>query len=250
MLQLKEQFLLAKHTGILAQFAREQLLSLDLMSRAMNVLRPVLESKGTAKLNTPSRTTFTVGEGNLTITAGSITHKDNTTLFGFRAYYRAPGIRVPDDDVTLLYGQGNRLVGVYVGGALGELRTGAIGGLAMALSAPPDARICTVLGCGNQAKAQALAACAALPQLVHIYVWCRDRERRAKFAHELSTQLTCDVIAANNLERAIAGCDVLIGATSSEEPVIETAWLPERVHINAIGPKFQDGSEFPPLNFR
>jgi alanine dehydrogenase len=249
MLQLKEQFLLAKQKGVLAQFDRDQILSLGVMSHAMNVLRPVLESKGTAQLNAPPRTTFAVGAAGLTLTTGCIMHEDNTTLFGFRAYCRAPGVRAPDDDVTLLYGQGNRLIGVYVGGALGELRTGAIGGIAIALSASPDARICTVLGCGNQARAQALAVCVALPQLALIHVWCRTRERREQFARELRNQLPCDVVAAENVESAVAGCDVLIGATSSEAPVIEAAWLPPRIHINAIGPKFRDGSEFPPSVF-
>lgn len=250
MLPNEKQFLLERRTGVVTQFGRRQLLSLKGMAHAMKVVRSVLELQGTSQLDAPPRGMVEVGGHRVTLTAGALSHSDGTALFGFRAYCRAPGVRATDDDVTLLYDQDNELTALYVGGALGELRTGAIGGLAIALAAPAQSRTCTVLGCGNQARSQALAACAALPELARILVWCRTPVRRKAFAHELRSQVLCEVIAVDDLKSAVAACDVLIGATSSEKSVIDVAWLPQQVHINAIGPKFERGSEFPAAVFK
>jgi ornithine cyclodeaminase len=38
-----------------------------------------------------------------------------------------------------------------------------------------------------------------------------------------------------NIEEAVSGADIIVTATSSKEPVLRREWLPDGVHINAVG---------------
>lgn len=52
-------------------------------------------------------------------------------------------------------------------------------------------------------------------------------------------------VAVDTAEKAVAGADVLILATNSSVPVIESSWVEPGTHVITMGPKFAGRHELP-----
>lgn len=117
---------------------------------------------------------------------------------------------------------------------LGQIRTGAASGLATRLLARADSKTVGIFGSGFQARTQLEAMLAVLP-IERVKVWSRSEARRTAFAREGAAQFGIAVEAAKSAEEAARGVDILTTATNSREPVVESSWIPEGVHINAMG---------------
>jgi len=66
----------------------------------------------------------------------------------------------------------------------------------------------------------------------------RDRDRRERFAKELSARLGIPVVPASSAEEAVRGSDIVITSTNSVQPVLEGRWLEPGMHVSAIGVNF------------
>ena len=117
---------------------------------------------------------------------------------------------------------------------LGQIRTGAISGLATQLMARPDAASLGIVGSGFQARSQ-LAAMTAVRPIREVSVWSRDAEKRARFAAECSAAFQIPVTAAATAEQAVAGMDIVVTATNARDPVIASEWIAAGTHVNAMG---------------
>ena len=96
---------------------------------------------------------------------------------------------------------------------LGQVRTGAASGVAAKHLARPGAATLGLIGAGWQAESQLAAIRAAVPSIERVVVSSRSPERAEAFA------------AANGAEAAespaeAGGCDVVVTATSSRDPVL------------------------------
>jgi ornithine cyclodeaminase len=183
--------------------------------------------------------------GKLVFTIGGL-KTGARALAGFRVYDTFPG---PDDEfdaqtVAVWDSKRGSLLGLIVGWVLGEWRTGALGGVAIKHMSRPDARRCAVLGTGGQARTQLLAA-AACRSLTEVRVYSRDPQHRRAFAAELATLIKGDVQPTASAQEAVEHADLVICATSSKTPVLETKWLCPGAHINALGPKMLNEHELP-----
>jgi len=183
--------------------------------------------------------------GTLMFTIGGLNTADRA-LAGFRVYDTFPTADGAFDAQTLAVWDSRRgaLLGMIVGWALGAWRTGAIGGVAIKHMSRPNAQRCAVLGTGKQARTQLLAAAACRP-LAEVRVYSRDPERRRRFAAELAPIIDCDVQAAVSAQEAVEQVDLVICATNSKTPVLETNWLSPGTHVNALGPKILNAHELP-----
>ncbi|HWB86781.1 MAG TPA: ornithine cyclodeaminase family protein [Bryobacteraceae bacterium] len=128
---------------------------------------------------------------------------------------------------------------------LGQIRTGATSGLATDLLARPDAETAAIVGSGFQARSQ-LEALASVRRLRRVRVWSRSAEKRQAFAVETSAQLGLAVEATDSAEQAIQGADIVTTATNSAEPVLESAWVADGAHVNAMGSNRAQRRELPP----
>ncbi len=157
-------------------------------------------------------------------------------MVGFRVYLR--GRLTYDDQLNAVWEQDTgRLKGLVIGEALGVLRTGAIGGVAVKHLAPPNAEVLALIGTGRQAYSQ-LRAITSLFPLKEIRVFSRAPAHREAFCadvHELMPHLK--IFPVENAESAVRGADIVVGATTSREPVIRGAWIKEGAHITTLGPK-------------
>jgi alanine dehydrogenase len=111
---------------------------------------------------------------------------------------------------------------------LGQIRTGAASGYATDVLAAPDASTLAIIGSGFQARSQFEAIRAVRP-IKEVRVWSRNEAKRDEFARQ--TGAVCCATA----QVALRGADIVATATSSKEPVLESAWVEPGAHVNVMG---------------
>lgn len=135
----------------------------------------------------------------------------------------------------LLFDQASgALAAVMEADLLGRIRTGAATGVAAAHLAPAPAATAGLLGCGAQAGPQ-LEALAAVRPLERAEVFCRDPERRRRFADEMAARIDLEVVPAGSAEAAVRGKDLVVTITSSREPVLCGEWVEPAAFVAAAG---------------
>lgn len=211
-------------------------------ARSVSLMREALLAAHRGELVAPARSMTDLGEGRLLFTVG----RWRGRWLGYRAYdtfdrdhpeARDDQLVVVHDDVT------GRLLGVVVGSELGRRRTGALGGVAVDALAPPAASTLGLVGTGAQAWAQ-LWAVAAVRRLESVRVYSRDERRRHDFAERASDELGLPAAPAASARNAVADAAIVVLATSSPEPVVESDWLAAGCHVTTLGPKQRGRSEF------
>lgn len=136
--------------------------------------------------------------------------------------------------VGLHAGTKGDLVALMQADRLGQLRTGAVTGLAARLLANPKAESMGLIGTGLQAHTQ-LAAVAATCPIRKVFVYSRSAERRAQFAREMSETLRLEVIPVDNPRAATEYQPIIVTATTSKAPVFEGKWLSPGTLVCAVG---------------
>lgn len=153
-------------------------------------------------------------------------------LLGMKVYTVAGGVL---RFVVLLYGAASgELLAFLEADHLGRLRTGAASGVATKHMARPGASRVGVIGAGSQARTQ-LEALASVIRVTQARVFSRDEARRGEFALEMSERLGIPAEPAADAETAVRDADVVITATTSNQPVLYGDWLRSGAHVNAIG---------------
>ncbi|MGC9271654.1 ornithine cyclodeaminase family protein [Acidiphilium sp.] len=182
--------------------------------------------------------------GRLVFTIGGL-HHQGRSLAGFRAYDTFKTSGAEDEQIVAVWDSSrSALVGLVLGDSLGEWRTGALGGVAVKHMSRPDATTCAVIGTGRQARTQLLAV-AACRTLSEVRVYGRTAERRRQFADELAAETKLHVWATDTTREAVEGVDIVLCATNSRTPILDTAWLAPGTHVNTVGPKTLRAHELP-----
>lgn len=121
---------------------------------------------------------------------------------------------------------------------LGQIRTGAVSGYATDLLAAPNAATVGIIGSGFQAASQ-LEAMRFVRAIHSVRVWSRDPAKRERFAREHNCT------AVSTAEEAIGGADIIVTATWARDPVLESTWVQDGAHINAMGSNRATNAEIP-----
>lgn len=119
--------------------------------------------------------------------------------------------------------------------ALGQLRTGAVSGVATRWLAQPAAGDVAVIGSGKQALAQ-LAAIAAVRPVRHARIFSPTAAHRDAFAAHVG-ELFPDwaVEGCSSVEAAVEGAQVVTTVTRARQPFLTAGMLSAGAHVNAVG---------------
>lgn len=205
---------------------------------AVRAARRALVDAYRGALAAPPRLHADFGENGLVFTAGG--YPDGP--LGFRVYGLWPG---GSDQAVLVWASDGRLQGCVVGNELGARRTGALGGVAVDALARHDAATAGIVGSGVQAWTQ-LWAIAAVRRLEAVCVYSPTPGNRDEFSRRAEEELGLSAVACESAEQAVAGADVVVLATRSEQPVVEAGWIRPGTHVNTVGPKTVVAHETPP----
>jgi ornithine cyclodeaminase len=118
--------------------------------------------------------------------------------------------------------------------ALGQLRTGAVSGVATRWLAPPEASELAIIGTGKQARSQVAAVHAVRP-LTRVRVHSPTAEHRERLAATLRTEMALDTIAVAAVADAVMDAPIVTLATRATTPFLRADMLARGTHINAIG---------------
>lgn len=135
------------------------------------------------------------------------------------------------------------------GTALTALRTGAASGLATHRLARAEATKLALFGVGSQACAQ-LDAIFAVRAIADVRVVSRDPKRAESFISNARSRYAQARIERSDAETAVAHADIVVTATNSQVPVLQSAWVKPGTHINAIGSFRPDMRELDPVLLR
>src|SRR6185369_9909793 len=114
------------------------------------------------------------------------------------------------------------------------IRTAAVSAVATRLLAREDAKSLAIIGAGVQARTH-LNALACVRSFKRARVACRNIEHAEQLAHEMNGKVSFPIEPVRTNEEAVRDADVIVTATSSQEPVINKEWISPGAHVNAIG---------------
>lgn len=120
------------------------------------------------------------------------------------------------------------------GASLNPLKTGAAGAVGVDALARADAATVAILGSGTQARGQ-LRATATVRDLERVAVYSPTAAHSEAFAAEMDGRLEATVTAVESAREAVTGADIVITATTADEPVFDGAWLDDGAHVTAMG---------------
>lgn len=136
--------------------------------------------------------------------------------------------------IVLLDPHTGALQAVMDGAYITAMRTGAVSGVATRYMARPDASRVAVFGAGVQARTQLQAMAAVRPVR---QVWVVDPLPGAaeRFARDLGAQLGISVEPCAEAQTAIESADIIVTASTAQQPILNGDWLKPGQHVNGIG---------------
>lgn len=145
----------------------------------------------------------------------------------------------------LLFGaQHGNLLAMVDATSITQIRTGAVSAFATDLLARQDADTLALVGSGMQAESH-LKAIMCVRKLNKVWVWDLDTGRSRDFAARMSAETGLSVLACETAREAVAQADIICTLTPSSVPVIESAWVKEGAHLNAVGASLPTDREIP-----
>ncbi len=206
------------------------------IQEAITVMRNAFYDRYEQNLSSPPR--YNIGnDGKIVITLGE---NKKLNISGFRCY----NLYGEKDDqfITVINTKSGEIKGIIIGNYIGTLRTGAIGALSIDLLAKKNSKILSVIGLGNQAMIQTLCA-LNVRNINEIRVFSPTQNHREKFINTLQNRTHINIINCTNSNEAIIDSDIIITATTSKMPVINSDYISNGTHIVWVGNKHKSSSE-------
>jgi len=159
--------------------------------------------------------------------------------FGMKAICVFPGNPAIGKDahqgaVMLFSRDTGELIALMNASEITAIRTAAVSAVATRLLAREDAHQLGIIGAGVQARTH-LVALDAVREIRRARVACRNIEHAHELVREMRPHLSFPVEVATSNEEAVRGADLIVTATSSQEPVLNRDWISPGAHVNAIG---------------
>jgi len=207
------------------------------METCISLMRELFGEIARGKVPGQLRTAMPISPGKLLgLMPGSLPYKDAVGAKLITVYHENYRYGLPSHQgvVVLFDSETGSLRGMVDGTAITGIRTAAASAVATDLLAREEAKRIALLGAGVQAKAH-LEAIAQVRSLERAYVWSHDLEEAESFAGEQAVRYDFPITVCQSAKEAVESADIICTVTSSETPILEGLWLPEGVHINAVG---------------
>lgn len=113
-------------------------------------------------------------------------------------------------------------------GEITAIRTAAASAAATDALARPEATSLAILGYGEQARRH-IEAIRVVRRVESLTIWGRDPGKAAAFAGQMGGT------ACASVEAAVAEADMICTVTAAREPILNSQWVRDGTHINAVG---------------
>lgn len=210
-----------------------RLLSMD---EAIEIVENSFARFSEGKVIQPLRTRIGIGkEGNILVMLAFV-EPDAFATKVVSVYRKNKAVGLPTTSATVVVNDPHdgRTLGVLEATNLTAIRTGAASGVATKYLSGQDARTLCVIGCGFQARTQALAV-SRVRKLEKIYGYDRSASKTEKFLDEIVKVTGAEGVVSESPRTAVEQSDIIVTATTSSTPVLARSWLKAGCHVNAIG---------------
>lgn len=210
-------------------------LSMDDLIAAM---RPALEQFSARKVAQPLRTVLEIGLQKAVfgvmpalIAEPSAVGAKLVTVFPSNA-----GAGIPTHLATILLfdSMTGELMAIMDGRYITEARTAAVSAIATELLAREDAAVLAIIGSGVQARSH-VDAIGRVRDVRTVRAWSPNAEHLDAFVRETQPRTDAEVMRCTSVQHAVEGADIVVLATSSREPVLQSAWVADGTHVCAVG---------------
>jgi ornithine cyclodeaminase len=210
------------------------------MGEAIQAVEQGLRAEQTGQAANLPKTHLQCAKGSMHSLGASVLSDD---VLGVKSWAHTPGGANPL--LILWRASDGALLAVIEAFALGQYRTGAIGGAAVHALARDDATHLAILGSGRQALAQ-VGGVAAVRHLSGVTVWSPAEAHRNALADKVRETFGTKAVAASSVEEACDGADIVTLVTRATSPFLRADTLAPGTHINAMGAIAPDRAEFDP----
>src|SRR2546423_6680755 len=182
---------------------------------------------------------FVRGPGPMTPDGAAVGAK-LVTVFGSNA---ARGLDSHLATIVLLSVETGALVALLDGRYITEARTAAVSAVSSRLLARKTAQSLAIIGSGVQARSH-LDALSRVHDIRQVSVWSPSKAHRDQFvakwtrdaeASQKERDARPSVTAVDHAGEAVVGADLIVLATSSPTPVIESGWVKPGAHVMSVG---------------
>lgn len=203
------------------------------MKEAIDVVEAGFREEAEGGLHQPHRLNMPAGEPGKSFLRLGPCVMHHSGWMGFKAMNLAKdiGVRYQVHIYKMATGE---LCSIMDGQFLTTIRTGATSGVATKYLARKTPGLVGVLGSGQESMMQ-LEAMRALGLVSAARIYSPTPEKREALAAFFRDKHGLDVKAVATAREAVEGCDSVVGAVNSAQPVILGEWLRPGMHINSVG---------------
>lgn len=147
--------------------------------------------------------------------------------------------------VVLLDPETGALIALLGGRYITEARTPAVSAMAARHLAVPGRQSLALLGSGVQARSHFEAFSRTL-EVETARVWSPNASHRERFVETAAASSGVSITAASSAEEAVREATLVVLATSSAVPVVDSAWVADGAHVTSVGAPVPDQREIDP----
>ena len=144
--------------------------------------------------------------------------------------------------VLLFSAATGKIIAVMDGSYITAIRTACASAMATRALANPETPVLGILGAGVQARAHIEALCR-VRKLNQIKLYSPSGTSAANIKRELEPAVGIAIDVAKSAEETVRNSDLVVTATTAQQPILRGEWLKPGAHINAVGSHRPDSRE-------
>lgn len=144
--------------------------------------------------------------------------------------------------ILLFSADTGKVLAVMDGSYITAIRTACASAMATRALANPETPVLGILGGGVQARAH-IQALSRVRKLTRIKLYSPSGSSAATIKGDLEPEVGVAIDAVDTAEKAVRDADLVVTATTSQQPILNSEWLKAGAHINAVGSHRPDSRE-------
>ena len=152
------------------------------------------------------------------------------------AFHKNLGTKYPSHMgyVMMFESEHGSVVGLADAGAITQIRTGAVSGVATELLAVKDAKKLAIIGAGAQGRSH-LEAILLVRKIEEVKIYDIKKENAERFSAEMTEKFKVRIQVCESVQETVREADIICTVTPSKEAYLEADWVKPGAHINAVG---------------
>ena len=216
----------------------------------VDVMEQALAAFSSGQVNQPVRTAVEVGRDRAffgvmpasLLTPAAVGAK-LVTVFANNA---GKGLPTHDATILLFDPETGTPAALMDGRYITAARTAAVSAVAVRHLARADSTVLTVLGSGVQARSHVECLCR-MKSYREVRAWSPTPQHLARFVEDAASLTSATVERAATAEAAVRGADVVVVATASAMPVVQSDWIGPGTLIVSLGAYRPEMREMDPV---